>query len=377
MTKGKANHGMGMVCPRRSPRLRWRGRMAAWLLGMAAAGTLLGSCSGAGAVSPQVVPPGGGMALRVPGGIARLAMGQCGRAGQIIVTTPGGAYFQVSKSAEGIGLQAIEPCPQPPPPALTDMLGDGVVTRGDLTIAKAWLAQPTRRYGHGVLGDKVEAGQLRVATYDKRQYAFTLAADSVFEDLIPRVVDMEGDGQEEVLLVRSRLGMGASTILLGFDLDESNPLLGVLAESEPIGRSNRWLNPVGVADFDGDGEREIAVVITPHIGGILTVYTRKGSRLVSKYDVRGFSNHVIGSRELGMSAIVDFNEDGVPDMALPGAQRLRLRIVSFAGGRFAELRNLKYGSRIFTAVLAANFNTQVFPDLVFGLEDGTLVVLPR
>jgi hypothetical protein len=150
-----------------------------------------------------------------------------------------------------------------------------------------------------------------------------------------------------------------------------------LAESEPIGRSNRWLNPVGVADFDGDGTREIAVVITPHIGGILKVYTRKGSRLVREYEAQGFSNHVIGSRELGMSAIVDFNEDGVPDIALPGAQRRRLRIVTFAGGRFAELHNLKYGSRIFTAVLPANFETQVFPDLVFGLEDGTLVVLPR
>ena len=52
-----------------------------------------------------------------------------------------------------------------------------------------------------------------------------------------------------------------------------------LAESKPIGRANRWLNIVGAADCDGDGKKEIVAVITPHIGGNLTLYDVKNGRL--------------------------------------------------------------------------------------------------
>lgn len=319
------------------------------------------------------VPPGSGVGLRVPGGIARLAVGDCALPGEVVVTTRKGERLRVKKHEAGYALVPVGHCLVVVAPAIAGMLDDGIVTRGSLTIAKAWLAAPTRRYGHGILGDAVEAGELRVAGDDGRLHTITLDAGSVFEDLMPRVVDLDGDGQEEVLLIRSRLETGASIVLYGKEGGEFR----LLAESEPIGRSNRWLNPVGVADFDGDQRREIAVVVTPHIGGILTIYERRGKRLVPKFRQEGFSNHAIGSRELGMSAIVDYNGDGVPDLAVPGADRHSLRIVTFAGGRFVELGNFAYGAEIVTAIVPANFGTQIRPDLVFGLEDGTLVVLPR
>ena len=118
---------------------------AAALLAWATTVMMLGACTTAGAVSPGMVPPGSGMALKVPGGIAKIAMGECKRPGQIVVTTPSGGHFQVTKSEQGIGLEPIEDCPRPPAPALAEMLADGIVTRGSLTIAKAWPAQPTRR----------------------------------------------------------------------------------------------------------------------------------------------------------------------------------------------------------------------------------------
>ncbi len=344
----------------------WRRAAVGFVVGWAA---LLG----AGCQTSVAVPPGGGVALQVPGGIARLAVGECALPGEVIVTTRGGGYFLLLKDAGRYRLQALERCPRAAGAEVSGMLSDGIVGLGKLTIKKTWLAGPTRRYGHGILGDEVEASQLRVEINSGRVLTFTLDAGSVFEDLWPRVVDLEGDGQEEVLLVRSRLDAGSSVALFGV----VNGRLRLLAESEPFGQRNRWLNPVGVADFDGDRRREIAVVLTPHIGGTLALYRRIGTRLVRKYGQPGFSNHAIGSRELGMSAIIDLNNDLMPDLVVPGADRKSLRIVTFASGRFRELRSYSYGREIVTAVLTANFRTQVYPDLVFGLEGGTLVILPR
>ena len=62
-----------------------------------------------------------------------------------------------------------------------------------------------------------------------------------------------------------------------------------------IGQPFRWLNPVGVGDFDGDGRREIAAVVTPHLGVTLKLYEWKGERLEPKHEAAGFSNHAIGS----------------------------------------------------------------------------------
>jgi hypothetical protein len=69
-----------------------------------------------------------------------------------------------------------------------------------------------------------------------------------------------------------------------------------VAQSAPIGAPNRWLNPVGVADLDGDGVAEIAAVTTPHIGGVLRIYRRTGEVLAEVTSLAGFSNHEYGLR---------------------------------------------------------------------------------
>jgi len=115
----------------------------------------------------------------------------------------------------------------------------------------------------------------------------------------------------------------------------SKGLLEISAQSPPIGTSMRWLNPVGVADLDGDGHAEIAAVITPHIGGTLKVYRRQGKDLVEIAALAGFSNHVYGSAELSLSApgvIAGKMRLLVPDMA-----RLRLQVVGFEHGRLVVM----------------------------------------
>ena len=173
------------------------------------------------------------------------------------------------------------------------------------------------------------------------------------------------------MVVRSYLDRGAALAVVGASADG----LRLIAEAPAIGRPNRWLNPVGVADFDGDGENEAAVVTTPHIGGTLKLYSLDGESLREDHSRYGFSNHVLGSRELDMGAIIDVNGDGVPDLLIPDERRRTLRVVTFAGGQFRELARFPHEAPVVTALMVANVDGKGAPDVVYGLADGTLVTV--
>jgi len=246
------------------------------------------------------------------------------------------------------------------------MLPDGEFTRGAGRITGAWLSGPTRRYGHGILGDAIEASGIHALLRNGDGADFTLDDNSVFEDLRARLVDLDGDGEDELVAIRTYLDAGAALAVYRFQ----NGRIAPLAESDAIGLSHRWLNPAGVADFDGDGAIEIAHVETPHIGGILRVHALVAGRprLLLKYSAYDFSNHSIGSRVLDMSAVVDWNGDGVPDLAAPDAGRRRMRVVSFSDGRFSELAAIDNAAEIVTEVLGTDLNGDGAPELLYGLR---------
>src|SRR6266568_3887883 len=51
----------------------------------------------------------------------------------------------------------LEPAPPPDHPAVpAGALPDARVAVGGNTVARAWLAEPTPRYDHGILGDAIE-----------------------------------------------------------------------------------------------------------------------------------------------------------------------------------------------------------------------------
>lgn len=200
------------------------------------------------------------------------------------------------------------------------------------TITGAQYSDPVVRYGHFALGRPHEYARVTVTTDAGRTLALQLPEDEVFEDLAPRLVQLEAGAPQELLTIVSQRDSGARLALIGLRRDR----LELTAQSPAIGTPMRWLNPVGVADLDGDGRAEIAAVITPHIGGTLKVYRRAASELVEIAALTGFSNHVYGSPELALSAPVSIG--GRMHLLVPDTSRMHLRAIALEGGRLLEAR---------------------------------------
>lgn len=196
---------------------------------------------------------------------------------------------------------------------------------GAKTITSARYIDPVERYGHFALGSPHEYAALSVNTNSGERFDFVLPEDEVFEDLTPRLVQLATDQAPAILAIVSSRHRGARLALI--ELTRTG--LSIAAQSQSIGTPMRWLNPVGVADLDGDGNAEIAAVITPHIGGNLKVYRQQGDALVEIAALGGFSNHVYRSTELGLSAPVSI--DGQMRLLVPDFTRRQLRVIAMGG----------------------------------------------
>ena len=181
-----------------------------------------------------------------------------------------------------------------------DQLPQSRAAYGNRNIAAAWLANATDRYTHGILGDRLEAARLVVETRTGQRLNIDLPPRRVFEDLEPRLADVNKDSRDEIIVVESDISLGASLAVFGIVNDQ----LKRYAATSFLGRSNRWLNPLGVGDFNGDGKSDIALVATPHIGGKLRLYQFSNSSLSLFAEYLGVSTHRIGSTELGLGRVV-------------------------------------------------------------------------
>ena len=161
-------------------------------------------------------------------------------------------------------------------------------------ITAARFAEPTGRYPHGVLGDDQEWGAL-VLTVDRCQGCAATRIDEVvirlpehrvFEDIAPRIWPIDADDLPKVVVVESDAALGARLAVY----DET----GFVAATPFIGQRFRWLAPVGVADFDGDGWMEVAYVDRPHLAKTLRLWRYADGEMTEIAALPGISNHRIG-----------------------------------------------------------------------------------
>ena len=142
-----------------------------------------------------------------------------------------------------------------------------------------------------MLGDTVEWGALVWTPEHGPRVTIRLPADRVFEDIAPRLADLDGDGvAAEAIAVEADQRQGARLAIYGPE--------GLIAATPFIGTRFRWLAPLGAADLDGDGAPEIAYVDRPHLARVLRVWRFADGRLTEVAEAPGHTNHRIGERDI-------------------------------------------------------------------------------
>ncbi|MEO1606619.1 MAG: VCBS repeat-containing protein [Pseudomonadota bacterium] len=192
-------------------------------------------------------------------------------------------------------------------------------------LTAARYAEPTGRYPHGVLGDAIEYGALELV-YGSGQAALTirLPENRVFEDVAPRMIDVDRDGRDEAVVVESDQRLGARLAIYNGG--------GLIAATPFIGTRFRWLAPLGAADLDGDGAIELAYIDRPHLAKTLRVWRFEGGNLTEVGSLGGLTNHRIGEADIA-GGIRDCGAG--PEMILATANWAELVAVTFDGAEFA------------------------------------------
>ncbi|KNX41998.1 FG-GAP repeat protein [Roseovarius tolerans] len=172
--------------------------------------------------------------------------------------------------------------------------GEAWITAPGAGISAARFEAPDDSYPHRIMGTIPERRVLAVRDAAGHEIRLDLRQgpdpDHVFEDIAPRVVDADGDGQNDVVLVESSPREGAQLAI--YTLRRSD--LVKSAATPHIGTRFRWLAPVAIADLDGDGVTDIAYVETPHLGKTLRVWSWAPGGLTQIAHLRGVTNHRIG-----------------------------------------------------------------------------------
>jgi hypothetical protein len=227
------------------------------------------------------------------------------------------------------------------------------------------LSDPTREYDHAVLGDALEAGSVTLLNSNGEVLNKIKAPDGqVFEAILPIWVDINQDGQREMILTASNAQQGAQIVVY----DHSGNLL---AKSTPIGTGYRWRNQAAVAPFGPNGEIELVNVITPHLLGKVEFLQMTDGRLERVAEISGYTSHVIGTRNLDLFLSADLDADGKVELLLPSQDLTSLGLLQRTNNGAEVIKDLPLDGRL-SSNLAGIFLPNGNLAIAAGTDSGNL-----
>jgi hypothetical protein len=206
------------------------------------------------------------------------------------------------------------------------------------------LSRPSDKYPHTIMGDAFEATGITIIDTLEKPFVIEeiiIKPDDVIEGLAPIWVDMNGDGHREIVVTQSNAIEGSRIVVYSEDGS-------VLAQGAPVGQGFRWIHQVAVGQFIESGSLEIATVRTPHIGGVVEIYSLEGDQLVVVDSLSGYSSHRIGSRNLDGALAGDFNGDDVIELVVPDQTQTNLHGIQFSEDGLTSIWNVPLGGRLST-----------------------------
>lgn len=216
-----------------------------------------------------------------------------------------------------------------------------------------FLSTPTSEYPHNVLGDEFEAKTITlVNAMDAPHISRVIQIDpgDVIEGIAPLWVDLDGSGEREIIATQSNAHSGARIVVYREDGS-------LFVSGEPIGQGFRWRHQLAVGQFIEGGPQEIAVIRTPHIGGVIEIYAVEQDRLVIQAELSGYSSHQIGSRNLDGALAGDFDGDGQIEIVVPDQSHTVLVGVEMVGAELEVAWEAPVGGRLSTNITAAELPT--------------------
>lgn len=274
----------------------------------------------------------------------------------------------------------------------TNLLTDGRLVVGNIdnnnsgdlaTNEILALADPVDLYPHASLGDPLEPTRLLLIEHchnspSKNSNVLCLKNTftppegmEVFETILPVILEIwnETVTSKGVGLVASDISVGSAAHIYG----ETSSLL---FSSKPIGQGFRWLLILGsVATINNDQSASNLLVIneTPHLSGIVKFIDIKNNKTL---EIEGFSAHDYGSRNVGMYAITDVDNDGQDDLIIPNLDKKKIAILSIFDNNdtIYVSENFELNDRLSSNIITLDINYDNYQDIIAGDRSGNLYI---